>query len=311
AIYSVLRGKDMATDQFSDSLRDEQFEKLKEYHSEVLNLTNWHEFHKCLQLAGFRNENMISSRLAILYAYALFLIGRCEHKIDLAELRPIIAKWFFMCSITSRYTGSPETRFERDLNDFKDCKNAQEFLNAIENIISTELTDDFWSISLPNDLNTSSARSPSLYAYHAALNLLDAKALFSKMKVSELVDPSVRGNKAALEKHHLFPKKFLERKGISGQRKTNQIANFALVEWSDNIKISDDDPAAYFPKLIERYDQNERAQLYFWHALPDGWESMNYEVFLEKRRRAIAAVIREGFRSLSSSNKNEIERKVG
>jgi hypothetical protein len=34
------------------------------------------------------------------------------------------------------------------------------------------------------------------------------------------------------------------------------------------------------------------------HALPAGWESMDYREFLDKRRRGIAAVIREGFKKL-------------
>jgi len=34
------------------------------------------------------------------------------------------------------------------------------------------------------------------------------------------------------------------------------------------------------------------------HALPDGWEQMDYPVFLEKRRNMMAAIIRRGFESL-------------
>jgi hypothetical protein len=34
------------------------------------------------------------------------------------------------------------------------------------------------------------------------------------------------------------------------------------------------------------------------HALPDGWEHMNYREFLEKRRILMAQVTRDGFAKL-------------
>ena len=51
-------------------------------------------------------------------------------------------------------------------------------------------TSDYWDISLPNRLDTSSPRSPALFAYLAALNLLDAEVLFSDVRVRELLDPA-------------------------------------------------------------------------------------------------------------------------
>ncbi|MBW1693736.1 MAG: hypothetical protein JRJ41_06165 [Deltaproteobacteria bacterium] len=53
--------------------------------------------------------------------------------------------------------------------------------------------------------------------------------------------------KPAIERHHLFPKNYLKKQGIIEIRDTNQIATFALAEWSDNIKISDLSPVEYFP----------------------------------------------------------------
>jgi predicted HTH transcriptional regulator len=37
----------------------------------------------------------------------------------------------------------------------------------------------------------------------------------------------------------------------------------------------------------------------YWHALPDGWESMEYQQFLEARREGIARVIRDAYRKLA------------
>lgn len=38
--------------------------------------------------------------------------------------------------------------------------------------------------------------------------------------------------------------------------------------------------------------------MYFWHALPLGWESMEYHTFLQERRQRMAQVIRTAFEQL-------------
>jgi hypothetical protein len=184
---------------------------------------------------------------------------------------------------------------EMDLAKLRGVETAEAFRKILDEIIVSELTDDFWDIRLPMDLSTSSSTSPSLYAYYAALFILGANGLFSRLKVSTLLQEGLRSNKSALERHHLFPKKYLEKLGITEQRETNQIANFALVEWSDNILISDTAPVEYLPKYLERLSEEEKKQMYYWHALPDGWEEMEYSEFLIQRRKKISNVIKEAY----------------
>ncbi len=294
-VYSVLRGKDMETDKFSDELRDQQFSILKEAQGYVLNLQNWHDFFKALTLAGYRKGDMISSKLGLLQVYTLFLIGKRDYGFDNYTLRNLMARWFFMSALTGRYTDSPESQMEQDLNFLRNNKESHEFISIFDRIISDKLSEDYWNIELPNKLATSSAQSPSLFAYYAALNLLEAKVLFSKMKVSELLDPATQANKSAIERHHLFPKGYLKRFGVTETRDTNQIANYALVEWQDNIEISDKSPADYLPHYAARFSSQDLEQMFHWHALPPDWENMDYREFLDARRKLIAQVIREGF----------------
>ena len=114
----------------------------------------------------------------------------------------------------------------------------KQFVHILEQVCAQTLTNDFWNVTLPNDLATSSSRSPSLFAYSAALVLLEAKALFSKAKVSELLDPALQAKRSAVERHHLFPKKYLSTLGITAMRDTNQIANYALVEMGRTMQRS-------------------------------------------------------------------------
>ncbi len=300
-VYSILRGKDLETEQFSEERRIQQFEVLKDSQARVLDLQNWHEFLKVMIRAGFRSSSMISSQAALLYSYVMFLIGKYDFKMDLYELRNLIARWFFMTTLTARYSASPETTMEADLARLRSITDAAGFVKNFDQVISDTLTEDFWAITLPNEIATSSPRSPSLFAYYAALNLLDAKVLFSKMKVSELFDPAIKGKKSGTERHHLFPKNYLKKMNITEIRDTNQIANYALVEWSDNIDISDNSPQEYLPEYSARFNPDELKEMYYWHALSDGWENMAYDDFLKARRASIAKVIRDGFRRLHVS----------
>ena len=298
--YSVLRGKDMETELFSEEQRDLQFARLKEAQAHVLNLNHWHDFLGVLRQSGFTGGNLISSKTTVYYTYILYLIGRIDLKVKPHTLGQMIGRWFFMATITSRYTGgSPETLMERDLADLRGVTEAEPFLAWVEKIIAAELTPDFWGVTLPSRLDTSSAASPILYAYFASLNLLQARALFSKKHIRDVLDPALKSNKTPVERHHLYPKSYLFSLGISYTRDTNQIANYALVEWNDNIAISDAPPFEYLPLYWERLTPKEQSDQAYWHALPEGWEQMEYKDFLDARRRGIAKVIADGFDRLT------------
>ena len=299
-VYSILRGKDLESETFSDERRNEQFENLKQAQAKVLNLQYWHDFMQCLRYAGYRSGRMVNSQNALLYSYVFYLIGRTEFRIEEHSLRSIIAQWFFMSTITGRYTGSPESRLETDLAMLRDVTNGDEFIARLRHACSIALTTDFWKVTLPNDLATSSARSPSRFAYEAALNLLDSPALFSRFKVAEMMDPSLSAHRSPIERHHLFPREYLKSLGINRARDVNQIANYAYVEWPDNAKISNQAPADYLPQMQERSSQDELVQMYRLHALPADWEHMDYRTFLERRRELMAEIIHEGYMKLTS-----------
>jgi hypothetical protein len=297
-VYNILRGKDLETGKFSDKRRNEQFEVLQYAQNQVLNIQNWHEFLKILLSAGYRKGEMISSKIGLIYSYAIYLIGKQDYGIESFQLRNVIAKWYFMTALTARYSASPETKMEQDLNNLRDLNTTTEFIEYLNSTVEDTLTDDFWNITLPNNLATTSARGPSLFAYYASLNLLDAQGLFSNIKVSELLEAGIRAKKSALERHHLFPKAHLERIGISEQRDQNQIVNYALVEWSTNIAISDASPDEYFKQYCNLFTSDKIKEMMHYHALPNGWGKMEYFEFLVTRRRLIAGVIREGYEKL-------------
>lgn len=294
-VYSLLRGKDLQTKQFSNKQRERQFAILRYSQAYVLDLQNWHDFFKVLKRAGYSSSQFISSEMAILYAYALWLIGKRDFHIDPYRLREIIARWFFMTTLTGRYTGSPESRMEQDLALLRNARAADDFVGILNQQIESVLTRDYWEVTLPNELETASARNTGQFAFYAALCLLDAPVLYSKMKVSDLLDPSAKAKKSALERHHLFPRRYLQRIKISDRRIINQTANYTLVEWNDNVKVSDRPPSDYVPELETRFSSEEIQTMYCLHALPERWYELEYSEFLKERRRKMANVIRQGF----------------
>jgi hypothetical protein len=216
-----------------------------------------------------------------------------------------MARWLFMSQLSGRYTGSAETQLQKDLDRLTaiDGSESSSFVSTLETVISAELSDDFWTLRMPDSLVTSSsALSPAYQTYLAALNILDADMFMLRNKVQQWMDPSLPAAKGT-EGHHLNPRKYLESVvGIKDLKKINQVANFAPTDWSTNILISDREPVEYWPALVaERgFSGDALQQQMFWHALPEDWETMGYEEFLQERRILMAQVTRAGYEQLKS-----------
>jgi hypothetical protein len=301
-VYAILTGRDFSTKKVSNELREKQFEIFKNNLEIVLDNTNWHSFLKIIIGLCFKSKDLISSTNNIVNSYIIFLIGKIKYNLDHKELEEIIEKWFFFASLTSRYSFSPESQMESDLNRIKECKNKQDFISALKNIIDNDLTNDFWDITLPNRiLVSSSMNNPARNTYFACLIRNGSKVLFSNRTVSDLFDPSMKLRKKALEKHHLFPRNYLKKKLIFDRKQINQIANFTYLEFEDNIDISDDDPKKYFLEIKNKYFTGKEDILYkmmIEHCLPETFYEMEYQEFLKERRILMAKLIRETYEKL-------------
>lgn len=300
--YNALRGRDPRTGVVVPASRARELALIQDAQGHALNSANWDDFLRVLGRAGFRSKKMITSDNTVLYTYALWLIGHTRFKVDRTILRDLMARWFFMSQTTGRYTNSPETRIEEDLARFTDASisDSAAFVGILNQVIDTVFTSDFWSIRLPDDFITSStSASPAYQGYLAALNILDANLFAMHGKVREWMDPSA-GTMKDVEGHHLFPRAYLDRLGIKGIKKINQVANFAPTDWPTNLLISDRPPNEYWPELVSTRSlkgDTLKNQM-FWHALPENWETLEYEDFLNKRRFLMAKVVRDGYMRL-------------
>jgi hypothetical protein len=305
--YNALQAKDRATGFVQPAKQEEELDKLKAALPTVLESLHWTEFLRCLPSAGFRSRKMVTSETTLLYGYVIWLLGRTRFKVELATLRALIARFFFMAQLTSRYSSSAESQLQKDLDRFKDigAGNADAFASVLDGIIATELGDDFWNLRMPDALVTSNgAQSPAYQAYLAALNILDADMfMLANDKVRDWMDPTVPAKKGT-EGHHLFP--VAHQKNVLGTtdiKRINQAANFAPTDWNTNIRILDRAPSEYWPALVaERSLPAERlAAQRFWHAIPEGWELLGYDEFLRQRRLNMSLVTKAAFERLGAS----------
>ena len=106
------------------------------------------------------------------------------------------------------------------------------------------------------------------------------------------------GDKKSIDKHHIFPKHYLEEIGIENDRDRNQLAIFTYLGYNTNIDISDDAPALYIEKYKAKLGEEEYAKHLANNAIPMGFENMDYFEFLEARRKLMAAVIKKAYKKL-------------
>jgi hypothetical protein len=130
---------------------------------------------------------------------------------------------------------------------------------------------------------------------------LDAFALYSQLKISSLIAPEVKSTRSPVERHHLFPREYLKSIGITDIKQINQIANYALVEWPDNLVIGAKSPSEYVPVFDQKLTANQREKSDFWHALPSFWWLLPYDQFLKDRREKMAKVIHEAWKTLTGN----------
>ena len=303
--YKLLRGANFdRKGAVDENLRTTRFDILKERLPDVLDVHSWHEFIKAIMNAGYLSGEMILSGNAIFYTYALYLIAKHRFHASYNEDMHLTSLWFFYASLVSLYTGSFESTVEKHLNTIKGLKTLSEYKEFILSRINERLTNDFFDITLVGSegLAVSGRGNNAWNAYVASLNIMNAKILFSKSNlfVSKLFEPGTDGNRKSLEKHHLFPKAYLKSLNCT-DAKINQMANYALIDWKDNMDILDDAPSVYYPIICAGMSDEQIRVMEEENALPHGWENMSYDDFLIERRKLMAAKIKIAFEVLKKA----------
>jgi len=301
-LVALLSGRNFETREYEDAIAEESFAKLKNGIMNFINETKFLRFVMIIKSTGLIDSSLIGSQNVINFAYIVYLHGRSEG-MNQAKLETLVRQWIIMPMLTGRYSGQPESAFDQDIRQIK----AMGLAAYTKLIIETELSESFWTLFLPQQLQTSSVNSPSWNVFCAAQSALADKGFLSSgILVSSLIQ--THG-----DIHHIYPRNYLKKKGLP-RTKYNQIANFTLTQQEINIKIGDKAPGIYMTEVRDQVNggklkygditsesllkKNLEANCIPLAMLDKG--EMDYEDFLSERRSLMAARMREHFLNLGN-----------
>ena len=301
-LVSLLSGRDFETKEYRDDIVDESYRKLDEGIQNFINEYNFAQFIMAIKGAGFISHKLLNSAMTLDFAYTLYLMLLDDPTIPNAQIKRYVQKWFVMSTLTSRYIGSPETVMDRDMRSIAE----KGFLNFLADVEASSLSDSFWTVTLPQNLETSSVNSPAFNTFIAAqINLNCNSMLMNGTKIADLV--TISG-----DVHHIFPRAYLKNNGVTNKTKYNQVANYIYLDTQVNKAINDDAPSVYFTKAKQQCetkeielgnisDANLLATNLAENCIPSGIDTMDvsaYDDFLRERRKMMAALIEKYYKGL-------------
>ena len=299
-LVQLLAGRDFETRDFREDIAEQTFQKMYDGVTHFINEYNFKQFMQTIRGAGFISPKMITSNMALDFAYALFLMLQ-DSDVPVANRKRIVQRWYVLSILTQRYSASPESAFAKDLKVISEVGIQQ----ALKNIEDATLSDNFWQVALPQNLSYASSQNPTYLAYLAAqVTAGDNSLLSQNIRVSELI--TLGG-----DVHHIFPKKYLVEHGFD-RTQYNQTANYAYLDTPVNISIGKNAPKDYFSVALAQCGQetaesgsilNEkdlRANLAI-NCIPEDIFEIDYtryDDFLAKRRSLMAKKIRKYYENL-------------
>ena len=299
-LVSLLSGRNFETQSYEDAIAEASFNSLKDAVMDFMNETYFKRFVMIIKSAGFINSKLISSKNTLNFAYVLFLHLK-EIKTGDAMIERYVRRWFVMCVLLGRYSGSSETQFYSDIKTIHE----QGIEKTLTDIETADMGDSFWASGLTQGLATSSTNASALNVFWAAQSKLNDKGFLSRdITVKEMIEH--RG-----DIHHIFPKQFLKEEGLTISQ-YNQVANYVYVQQEINIRVGKQSPEEYIGKIrqqcvdgplvyggidnIEEFEENLRI-----NCIPGNIDEMNfehYQDFLTARREMMAAKIKKYYADL-------------
>ena len=295
-LVSLLSGRDFTTKEYKDEVSASSYMKLDLGIQNFINENNFKQFVLALKGAGFISRKLLTSAMTLDFAYTLYLMLHDDGSFPKTQIKRCVQRWFVMSTLTSRYIGSPESVMDRDIRSIKE----KGFFNFRDEVEASTLSENFWNVTLPQNLETSSINSPAFNTFLAAQVNLNCDSLFMRgTKISDLINISG-------DIHHIFPRAYLKKNGIESKTKYNQVANYIMLDTQINKAVGENPPKIYFQKLREQC-KNGNALIgnisdikmlcsnMEANCIPPDIFDMdvsNYETFLYQRRRLMAQLIR-------------------
>ncbi len=301
-LVSLLSGRDFETREYKDEIVEESYKKLKDGILKYINKYNFEQFVLAIKGAGFKSSKLLNSQMTLDFAYNLYLRLQDDPNIQQGQIKRLVQKWFVLCTLTGRYVGSPESVMSRDIRNISE----KGFVQFAQEAEASALSDTFWQVTLPQNLETTSVNSPAFNVFLAAQDYLKSDSMLMKgTMISDLV--TISG-----DVHHIFPKSYLKKNGVDNKGRYNQVANYTYLDTQVNKAISDDAPSRYFGIILEQCktknvqignitEENDLMTNLAANAIPGDVVRMgveDYDGFLIERRKLMAAFVERYYKSL-------------
>ena len=301
-LVSLLSGRDFETKEFKDEIVEDSYNRLNEGILSFINEYDFKQFVLAIKGAGFINSKLLNSQMTLDFCYYLYLKLKEDESISNTSIKRYVQKWFVLSTLTGRYVGSPESVMSRDIR----LINERGFVAFLELTEESVLSEAFWNVTLPQNLDTSVASSPAFHVFVAAQINKNCNSLFlNGTKVSDLI--SIAG-----DVHHIFPKAYLKKNGVTLKNQYNQIANYIYLDTQVNKAVSDDSPNKYFGRVIAQCESgvidigniNNKEALFVnmkENCIPESIVNMtveDYSIFLDERRKLMSKFIMEYYENL-------------
>lgn len=300
-LVSLLSGRNFETRENLESIAQESFKLLREGVEAFVSETNFKRYLMIVQSTGIIDSSLVRSQNVLNFGYILYLSLK-DMKVDSAVVETLVRKWIALSILTGRYSGSAESAIDYDIKRFTE----QDPVQFLKNTEAGELSDAFWNTVLIQRLDTSVSSSPHFLVYLMAQVKKGARGfLSSQISVQSLIEQ--RG-----DIHHIFPKKYLQKNGITNRKDYNQVANYVYTQSEINIKIKDDAPCSYMANMKKQVagegsyygsistEEDLQANL-AENCIPPEFMDMDvfgYALFLDTRRTMMAEYIHEYYLSL-------------
>ena len=299
-LVQLLTGRDFETREFKEEIVEDTFNKMYDGVANVISQHNFTQFMIAIKSAGFISSKMVTSNMALDFAYTIYLLLQ-ESDVPVAERKRIVQKWYVLSVLTGRYSSSPESAFARDIRQITE-QGVPAMLKAIED---ATLSENFWNVAVPQNLAMTSTNNPTYLVYLAAQVFFnDTSLLSSNITVRELI--SLGG-----DVHHVFPKQYLINNHYA-KNQYNQDANYAYLDRPVNESIGKKAPKEYFNIALKQcetkvsecgsiIDKEQLMNNLSMNCIPSTVFDMdynNYYEFLEERRLLMAHKIQKFYESL-------------
>lgn len=301
-LVSLLSGRNFETREFCEEIVEQTYKDFTDGVLNVINEYNFKQFMIAIKSAGFISSRLVNSNMALDFAYTIYLLLKESGEVPVEDIKRYVQKWYVLSVLTGRYSSSPESAFARDIRRI----NESGVLAILKEIEDAQLSDNFWDVALVQNLSYTSTNNPTYLVFLAAQVFFnDISLLSNNVPVRELI---VLGG----DVHHIFPKQYLVDNHFD-KTQYNQEANYVFLDRPVNISIGKKAPNIYFAEAKNRCLSDSPGQSGLINDIDKFYANLevncvpietiemnytNYNEFLEKRRKLMAAKIKKYYYSL-------------